>query len=180
MEEIIGDLEKELGNIIQGKPVKPIRRELDDMVDIRALRMLVYSLEWTSAGYQTALRISGKKIGKRIGRNSDKLELSLALKEVKKIIEALGIGKAEIQILPKLDGALFRIYESALTAEVSKTSQRFCFFEEGFIEGYLEGVISKKGFLVLAKEEVGVTEINVEEKKCVGLGDNFCEFLIKF
>lgn len=180
MEKIIEELEKDLRDIIEGKPLKILRKELGDMVDIRLLRMVIFSLQWASVGYQSALRLAGMKFGRRLGENSEKTELSLVLEEIKKIIETLGEGKVEIKMMPVLKGAEIRISESYLAAGVPSALQSLCFFEEGFIEGYLDGVISKKGSLAVAGGEGGVTRASVEEKRCVGLGDDFCGFLIKF
>ena len=180
MEKIIEELEKDLRNIIEGRPLKTLRKDLGDVVDIRILRMTIFSLQWTSVGYQSALRLAGMKLGKRIGTKSERAELSLALGEIKKIIETLRGGKVEIEILPEAHGAQLKIYESSLTAEVPNVLQNLCFFQEGFIEGYLDGVISKMGSLVVAGGEVSITKVSVEEKRCIGLGDDFCGFLIKF
>jgi predicted hydrocarbon binding protein len=180
MERVIEDLEKDLMAIIKGESLRTLRKELGDKVDIRALRMIVYALEWTSVGYQSALRLAGMKFGKRIGTTSEKTELSLVLEEIKRIIEVLGEGKVEIEIMPKLKGAQLTICEPSLTAEVPNILQRLCFFEEGFIEGYLEGVISKNGPLAVAGAEMSINKVNVEEKRCIGFGDDCCVFLIKF
>jgi predicted hydrocarbon binding protein len=180
MEKIIEDLEKDLGDIITGKPLKTLRKELGDQVDIRALRIVVYSLQWASVGYQSALRFAGMKFGRRLGENSERTELSLVLEEIKKIIETLRKGKVEIEIMPKLKSAQLKIYESSLTAEVPNVLQTLCFFEEGFIEGYLDGAISKVGSLALAGGKTSITKVSVKEKRCIGLGDDFCGFLIKY
>jgi len=180
MEKIIEDLEKDLKDIIDGKPLEAKRKELGDQVDIRLCRMVIFSLQWASVGYQSALRFAGMKLGKRIGENSKKTEFSLVLEEIKKIIEYLRGGKVEIEVMPKLKRAQFKIYESSLTAGVPNVLQNLCFFTEGFIEGYLDGVISKKGPLAVADGEVSVEKVSCEEKRCVGLGDDFCSFLIKF
>ena len=180
MEKIIEGLERDMRDIIEGKPLRTLRKEVGDTVDIRALRMVVFSLQWASVGYQSALRLAGMKFGKRIGTNCGKSELSLVLEEIKKIIEVLREGKVEIEIMPKLKRAQFKIYESSLTARIPNVLQNLCFFEEGFIEGYLDGVISKMGPLAVAGQELSVTRVGVEEKRCVGLGDDFCGFLIKF
>jgi len=58
--------------------------------------------------------------------------------------------------------------------------QSLCFFEEGFIEGYIDGVIAKKGSLTVVGGKVSVNKVSVEEKRCIGLGDDHCGFLIKF
>jgi len=180
MEKIIEDLEKDLRDIIEGKPLKTKRKELGDQVDIRLCRMMIFSLQWASVGYQSALRFAGMKFGKRIGQNSEKSELSLVLEEIKKIIEFLREGKVEIEMMPELKEVQLKIYESSLTAEVPNVLQKLCFFEEGFIEGYLDGVIAKKGSIAVARAEVSISKVSCEEKRCVGLGDDFCGFLIKF
>ena len=180
MERIIEDLEKDLRSIVEGKPLKTLRKELGDEVNIRALRMIVYALQWTSVGYQSALRLAGMKFGKRLGENSERTELSLVLEEIKKIIEVLRQGKVEIEILPKERGVQLKIYESSLTAGVPNVMQNLCFFEEGFIEGYFDGVIAKKGPIAVAGAEVSISKVSCEEKRCIGLGDDFCGFLIKF
>jgi len=180
MDKIIEDLEKDLRDIIDGRAPKVIRKELGDQTDIRLLRMIDFSLQWASVGYQSALRFAGMKLGKSIGQDSEKSELSLVLEEIKRIIEYLKWGKVEIEIIPKLKSVQLKIYESSLTAGIPNILQNLCFFEEGFIEGYLDGVISKKGSLAVAGTDNSISNTTVEEKRCVGLGDDFCEFLIKF
>jgi len=180
MEKLIEDLEKDLRDIIEGKPLKTKRKELGDQADIRLCRMIVFSLQWVSVGYQSALRLAGMKFGKRMGENSEKSELGLILEEIKKIIEFLREGKVEIEMIPESKGAQLKIYESSLTAGVPNVLRNLCFFEEGLIEGYLDGIISKKGSLAITGQEFSVTKVSVEEKRCIGLGDDFCGFLIKF
>jgi len=180
MEKIIEGLEKDLRDIIEGRLLGDIRKELRDSIDIRVLRMVVFALQWTSVGYQSALRLAGMKLGKRIGSLSEKSELSLVLEEIKVILESLRQGKVEIEIMPEAKGAQLKIYESSLAAGVPNVLQNLCFFEEGFIEGYLDGAISKMGSLAVAGGEVSITNVSCEEKRCIGLGDDFCGFLIKF
>jgi len=79
-----------------------------------------------------------------------------------------------------MKGVQLKIYESSLTAGVPNILQNLCFFEEGFIEGYLDGVISKQRSIVIAGAEGAIKDVSVEEKRCIGLGDDFCGFLIKF
>jgi len=180
MEKIIEALEKDLRDIIEGRPLKTQRKELGDQVDIRLCQLIIYSLQWTSVGYQSALRLAGMKFGKRMGENSERSELSRVLEEIKKIIEFLKEGKVEIEMMPELKGVQIKIYESSLTAGIPNVLQALCFFTEGFIEGYLEGVISKQGALTIMAQEFSVTKVSCEEKRCIGLGDDFCGFLIKF
>jgi len=180
MEKLIEDLEKDLSNILEDKPLKVLRKDLGDVIDIRLYRMLVFSLQWASIGYQSALRFAGMKFGKRVGTKSEKSEISLVLEEIKKILETLKEGKIEIELIPKLQSAQIKIYGSSLTAEIPNVLKNLCFFEEGFIEGYLDGVISKQGSITMLGGETNIGKASVEEKRCVGLGDDFCGFLIKF
>lgn len=180
MEKIIEDLEKDLRDIIKGKSPKKIREGLGDMVDLRALRMVDYALQWTSVGYQSVLRLAGMKFGQRLGTNSERTELSLVLEEIKNLFEGLKEGKVEIEMIPNSRGAQIKIFESSLTNKIPNVLQNLCFFKEGFIEGYIDGVIAKKGPLAVAGAEISVGKITCEEKRCVGLGDEFCGFLIKF
>lgn len=180
MEKLIEDLEGDIKKLLDGKPLNVIRKELGDKIDIRLYRMLVFALQWSSVGYQSALRFAGMKLGKRIGQSSEKAELSLVLEEIKKIIEGLRGGRVESEIMPKMKGAQLKIYESSLTSGVPNVLQTLCFFEEGFIEGYLDGVISKQGSLSMLGSDANIKDVSVEEKRCIGLGDDFCGFLIKF
>jgi predicted hydrocarbon binding protein len=180
MEKIIEDLGKDLIDIVKDNSPKSLREELKDDANIRLLRMVVFSLQWTSVGYQSALRLAGMKLGRRIGENSEKTELSLVLNEIKKIIEFLKGGKIEIEILPGVKGAQIKVYESALVSGVPNATQNLCFFEEGFIEGYIDGVIARSGPLAIAGESSSVKKVSVEEKRCIGLGDDFCGFSINF
>lgn len=180
MEKIINELEKDLIDIIKDKPLNNLRKDLGDEVNIRYLRMIVFGLQWTSVGYQAALRLAGMKFGKRIGTVFEQTELSLVIEGIKKIIETLRNGKVKIEVLPKLKGIQLNIYESSISWAVPDVSQKLCFFEEGFIEGFIDGVISKRGPIIVVGKETSIKRVSVEEKKCVGLGDNFCGFLISF
>ncbi len=180
MERIIEDLAKDLIDISEGKSVKNLRKEIGDNVNIRALRMIVFGLQWASVGYQSALRLAGMKLGKKVGTLSEKTELISVLESLKQIVEVLQAGKVEIEVMPELRGARLKIYESSSAGGVANTLQRICFFEEGFIECFIDGIISKQGPLVLVTKEFTIKGVAVEEERCVGLGDDFCAFLIKF
>ena len=176
MDRIIQHLQDDLRSIIEGKSPKTLRKESGDLIDLRALRIVIFSLQWASVGYQSALRFAGMKFGKNMGSLSGNREISALLGEIKKLIEGLKDGKVEIEIQPKLKKALLRIYESSLTAGVLNISQNLCFFKEGFIEGYLEGVIEKQGSLTIGFESI--VRVEVSETKCQGKGDSFCEFTV--
>ncbi|PIZ55758.1 hypothetical protein COY23_04235 [bacterium (Candidatus Torokbacteria) CG_4_10_14_0_2_um_filter_35_8] len=176
MEKLIQDLQEDLRNIIEGKKAKILRKKSGDMVDIRILRMIDFSLQWASVGYQSALRFAGMKFGRRLGEISSSSELSLILEEIKKIIEELKEGEVELEISAKKNIAQLRIYESSLVSSVPNVSQSLCFFKEGFIEGYLEGVIVVRGSFLSHFRKV--VKVEVKETKCQGRGDNFCQFTI--
>jgi len=77
MERIIKDLQEDLRNIIEGEKAKTLRERGGDLIDIRIPRIIDFSLQWTSVGYQSALRFAGMKFGKRLGEMSSSRELSL-------------------------------------------------------------------------------------------------------
>jgi len=180
MEKIIAELEKELRDVAKGKPRKPLGEKLGKEITLNFLRVVIFTLQWTSVGYHSALRLAGMKLGRRIGEGSEKTEFSLVLEEVKRIIIALRGGRVESEIMPETKGAKLKIYDSPITVDVPNVLQNLCFFEEGFIDGYLDGVIAKSGPLAIANTGLSVEKVSVEEKRCIGLGDDHCEFLIKF
>lgn len=180
MEKLIKNLEKDIRKIIRGEEVEPIREEIGDKVDIRLVRMIVFSLQEASTGYKSALRFAGMKLGKKIGTNSGKSEISLVLDEIKTIIEALDGGEVEIKISDTKREASLLVSYCYLGYETPDTEHSLCYFEEGFIEGYIEGVINRLGSLAVAEKENGVTKVNVDEVKCYGRGDEICEFVIRF
>jgi len=180
MEKLIEELERDLKSVLEGKEIKPKRKELGEEVNILLCRMVVYSLQWASVGYQSALRFAGMKLGKRFGENSERTELSLVLEEIKEIIEYLKGGRIEIEMIPDIRSVQIKVHDSYLTSGIPNILQNLCFFEEGFIEGYLEGAIAKHGSLSVAGEGISISSVTCQEIRCVGLGDEFCGFLIKF
>ncbi|KPJ71676.1 hypothetical protein AMJ50_00880 [Parcubacteria bacterium DG_74_3] len=180
MEKIIEGIEKELRDVAEGKPLKPLKKQLGEEITVCYLRVALFALQWTSVGYHSALRLAGMKLGKRVGTGSEKTELSLVLEEIARILRALRGGEVETEIMPESRGAQIKIYDSPLLNDIPNILQNICFFEEGFIEGYLDGVIAKQGALALAEAKFSISEVSVEEKRCVGLGDDHCGFLIKF
>jgi predicted hydrocarbon binding protein len=180
MEKIIEEIVKELKVVADGKPKEPLRKKMGEEITVCFLRVALFSLQWTSVGYHSALRLAGIKLGRRLGEESEKTEFTLILEEVKRTIIALKGGRVEIEINPELGGAQLKLYDSLFTSDLPNVQQNLCFFEEGFIEGYFDGTITKKGPLALSGAEFTVDNVSVEEKRCLGLGDNHCGFLIKF
>ena len=176
MERIIQELQKDLRNIIEGGKPRTLRKKTGDLVDLRVLRIVDFSLQWASAGYRSALRFAGMKFGRRLGEMSSSRELSSVLKEIKKIVEELKEGEVKLQIIEKKSIAQFKVYNSSLTNSVPNISQNLCLFREGFIEGYLGGIIAVRGLLQVFFKNI--SRVEVKETKCQGKGDKFCQFTI--
>ena len=178
MEKAIKQIEEDLDLFLQDKLPSPLRKELKEEIDLRAARLIIFSLQWASVGYQSALRFAGSKFGQAMGYYFKSREISLILEDLKKIFEGLKWGKIEIETNPKQKEASLRIIDSVTSAGVSNVQQNLCFFEEGFIEGCLDGVIKNKGPLTLFGLEESISKIEVRETKCLGLGNDFCQFTI--
>lgn len=176
MERIIQDLQKDLRNIIEGGKPRVLREKTEDLVDLRALRIIDFSLQWASVGYKSALRFAGMKFGRRLGEMSSSKELSSVLEEIKKVVEGLKEGEVKFEVSEKKNIAQFKIYNSSLTNSVPNISQNLCFFREGFIEGYLGGIIAVRSSLLVFFKNIN--RVEVKETKCQGKGDKFCQFTI--
>lgn len=178
MEKAIKQIEEDLVSFLRDKIPSPLRKELKDEVDLRAARLIILSLQWASVGYQSALRFAGAKFGQAMGIHFESRELSLILKDLKKIFEGLKWAKVEIEKKPKGKKINFRLIDSLTSAGVENVNQNLCFFEEGFIEGCLDGIIKAKGPLTCIGCEKKISKVEVRETKCRGLGNEFCEFTI--
>jgi len=176
MERIIQDLQKDLRNIIEGGKPRVLREKTEDLVDLRALRIIDFSLQWASVGYKSALRFAGMKFGRRLGEMSSSKELSSVLEEIKKVVEELKEGEVKFEVSEKKNIAQFKIYNSSLTNSVPNISQNLCLFREGFIEGYLGGIIAVRSSLLVFFKNIN--RVEVKETKCQGKGDKFCQFTI--
>lgn len=178
MEKIIKKIEEDLGLLVGGQTLSPLRKELKDDIDLRAARLIIFSLQWASVGYQSALRFAGAKMGQTIGVNFETRELSVVIKNIQKIFEGLKWGKVEIESDIKNKKISLRLIDSLTSSGAPDINQNLCFFEEGFIEGCLDGVIKSKMALTLFGLEKSIKRVTVKETKCVGLGADFCEFTI--
>ena len=130
MEKIIEQIEKELRDIAEGKPQKPLREKFGEDITVCFLKVVVYSLQWVSVGYHSALRLAGMKLGRRLGEGSEKTEISLVLEEIQRTIGAMRGGRVEIEIMPEVKGAELRIFDSPITMGIPNVMQKLCFFEE--------------------------------------------------
>ncbi|MBI4101506.1 MAG: hypothetical protein HY443_00885 [Candidatus Nealsonbacteria bacterium] len=178
MEKAIKQIEEDLDLLLRDQVPGVLRKELGDGVDLRAARLIILSLQWASVGYQSALRFAGAKFGQGIGVYLEVRELSLALESLKKIFEKLKWGKVEIEMALQQKKAILRIVDSLTSSGVPNINQNLCFFEEGFIEGCLEGVIKGRGSLSLMGFPGNISGVDVREARCVGQGASACEFEI--
>lgn len=178
MERAIKQIEEDLACLLRGVTPAAIRKELSDNVDLRAARLIIFSLQWASVGYQSALRFAGAKLGQTMGTHFETRELSLIFGEIKKLFEGLKWGKVETEIRLKEKRISLKLIDSLTSASVGNINQNLCFFEEGFIEGCLDGIIKQKGALALLGLDEAISRVDVKEMKCVGQGADFCEFTI--
>lgn len=178
MRELIEKIKEDFDLFLKDKTPSLLRKEEGDKADIRAARLIIFSLLWASVGYQSVLRFGGLKTGKEIGSEIEERRLDTTLNKLKKILESLNWGKIEIKVNPEAKTATLTITDSLTAAGTPKVNQRLCFFEEGFIEGFLEGVIYKNRFLYLGIPGQNIKEVEVKETKCIGLGNDYCEFKI--
>lgn len=178
MERAIRQIEGDLELLLRDQIPSVLRKDVGDAVDLRAARLIVLALQWASVGYQSALRFAGAKFGQNVGAYLEARELSLALGAIKKIFEKLKWGKIEIGTFPQQKKAILRIADSLTSAGVPNVDQSLCFFEEGFIEGCLDGIIKSRGPLSLMGFNGNISGVDVKEVHCVGQGAPVCEFSV--
>lgn len=178
MRKLIEKIKEDFDLFLKDKTPSPLRKQKGDKADIRATRLIIFSLLWASVGYQSVLRFGGLKIGKEIGLEIEERKLDTTLNRLKKILESLNWGKIETKVDLEAKTATLTITDSLTAAGASDANQRLCFFEEGFIEGFLEGVIYRNRFLHLGIPGQNIKEVRVKETKCIGLGNDYCEFKI--
>lgn len=128
-------------------------------------KLLIYSLEWLSVGYFSALYMAGKKLAK----NSlvEKIE-SNDMVDVNKFLENFFV-KACIGKL-KLVGVsdqryVYRLEECNTCRDIRPVGREICYFEAGIIAGVLEAKLKKR--------------VVIRETLCGGLGDDYCEFIAR-
>jgi predicted hydrocarbon binding protein len=160
-------------------------RSIGNLVDYNYCREITLATLNVSPGMTSVFKMAGEELGRKyieISRkegvfNSDPLDLfkfdnldelrkSPFFLELKKIYSSMKIGSLEIFKYDKTKKEiLLRIKESALCYDVPNVGKPVCYFEVGRIGGMIKE-ISKKTFLVY-------------ETRCRGLGDDFCEFLVR-
>lgn len=128
-------------------------------------RLLVYSLEWLSVGYFSALYMAGKKFAKNslAGKcGSDNMrDANVFLEDF--FVKA-GIG--ELKLVGE-SGAryVYRLENCSSCVDMCPVEKQICYFEAGIIAGFLEAKLRKR--------------VVVRETLCGGLGDDCCEFVAR-
>lgn len=151
---------------------KTINTELDEYFagkkqgkeNILSKRAIIYSLEWLSVGYFSALYMAGKKFAKhsladRIkGRVKDSNEFLI------KFFGDMGFGKLRI-VNTNSSRFVYRLEHCATCWKMAPVGKQVCFFEAGMIAGILEAKTGKR--------------VTVQETLCGGLGDECDEFIAR-
>ena len=146
------------------------RITLGTEVPIRLLRILLFGqLECFStivgeSATSGLIYRSGRDAGKELLKGVKTKGLHEALERVAEILEELKIGMVSITKESK-ESCMLRIDECAFCSGMLNVGRTICRFEAGLIAGLLESLLGKP--------------IEVEETKCWGKGDEFCEFEIR-
>lgn len=151
---------------------KTISTELDEYFagkrhgkeSILSKRAVIYSLEWLSVGYFSALYMAGKKLGKHNIAGRIKGGVTNANEFLVKFFADMGFGKLSIV---NSSGAkyVYRLDHCSTCWKMAPVGKQVCFFEAGLIAGILEEKIGKR--------------VIVQETLCGGLGDECDEFIAR-
>jgi len=149
-----------------------INTELDDYFSgkkrgkesIMSKRAIIYSLEWLSVGYFSALYMAGKKFAKHTLAERIKGKLPDANIFLEKFFSDLGFGK--LKVIGTQNGRyVYRLEHCSTCWEMPPVGKQVCFFEAGLIAGILEAKLGKR--------------VTVTETLCGGLGDDCDEFIAR-
>lgn len=128
-------------------------------------RLLVYSLEWLSVGYFSALYMAGKKFAKNsLSGKCDSSDIEKANAFLEEFFDKAGMGKLT---LVGVSGAryVYRLENCSSCNGMHSLEKQICYFEAGVIAGFLEAKLKKR--------------VVVRETLCGGLGDDYCEFVAR-
>ncbi len=151
---------------------KTIKEELDGYFsgkkpgkeNILSKRVIIYSLEWLSVGYFSALYMAGKKFAKHALAERIKGKLPDAHAFLEKFFSDMGFGK--LTVVGTQNGRyVYRLEHCSICWEMPPVGKPVCFFEAGLIAGVLEAKLEKR--------------VTVTETLCGGLGDNCDEFIAR-
>ncbi len=118
-------------------------------------------------GANTAVKMLynvGEEIGKTFAGLYGTSSLDASLKELQKYLDAEKLGRLKV-IRTGEKEVVLQIEEGATSAGMPDVNKPLCHFERGILAGAVSGFLGK-----------GTT---CEETRCWGLGDSFCEFLVK-
>ncbi len=151
---------------------KTINTELDEYFagkkqgkeNILSKRAIIYSLEWLSVGYFSALYMAGKKFGKHTLAERVRGNVRDANDFLMKFFSDMGFGRLKV-VNSGGTRFVFRLEHCATCWKMAPVGKQICFFEAGIIAGILEAKIGKR--------------VTVQETLCGGLGDECDEFLAR-
>ncbi len=149
--------------------VKGVRPELEEVVNLDALRELVYAPYSIMPEFQLERNAvqGGENEGRKLAQGKqDKEELNSAIVKYLRD-EKLGIGKvgskADESGQSQYEIQVFTVHESAFAAGMPVVNKALCNFIRGVVRG------AYVAFMELEN-------IEVKESHCWGLGDTYCEF----
>ncbi len=128
-------------------------------------RLMVYSLEWLSVGYFSALYMAGKKFSKNslsVKCSSDEVEA--ANRFLEDFFRDSGIGRLKL-IGESGTRYVYRLEGCSTCSNMLPLDRQICYFEAGIIAGFLESKLKRR--------------VVVRETLCGGLGDDYCEFVAR-
>lgn len=151
---------------------KTINTELDEYFSgkkpgresIMSKRAIIYSLEWLSVGYFSALYMAGKKFAKHALAERVKGKVSDANLFLERFFHDMGFGKLCV-VGTKNGRYVYRLEKCATCYKMTPVGKPICFFEAGLISGILEAKLGKR--------------VIVNETLCGGLGDEYDEFIAR-
>lgn len=151
---------------------KTINAELDEYFagkkmgkeNIMSKRAIIYSLEWLSVGYFSALYMAGKKYAKHALAERIKGKLPDAHAFLVKFFGDMGFGKLKV-IGTQNERYVYRLDHCSTCWQMPPVGKQVCFFEAGLIAGILEAKLGKR--------------VTVTETLCGGLGDDCDEFIAR-
>ena len=119
------------------------------------------------SGIDVLLLEASRSAGKHIvdvTRKDTKTDVNLVLSEYAKKFAHVGFGRIEVcELEPRKAKIRFRVWNNVF-AEIRDGESTYCRYVGGLVTGVYEGLLRKPP--------------KVEEVKCIGNGDPYCEFLL--
>ncbi len=141
------------GFMLNGKPLWE-RPRLGNEVSLQSFWLMIGYPTIASERYRMAMRFGGALGGKKIGEHLMDIGFSEdeAVKLILNLLQYCKVGQVSM-------GETIRIKENCESFTV-KTEEPFCFFTTGFLNGFFSAVKNQ----------------HVKEKKCIAMGDPYCEW----